>query len=35
MSLTQDSFKKSWEGVANIIVRDEFAAAVRRYIERC
>ena len=33
--LTQDGFKTAWEGVARTITTDDFAAAFRRWFERC
>jgi hypothetical protein len=33
--LTPESLKKSWEGVLRTIGADEFAAAFRRWVDRC
>jgi hypothetical protein len=33
--LTPESLKKSWEGVLRNIGADEFAAAFRRWVDRC
>ena len=35
LTLTQDSLKTTWEGVTRSIHREEFAAAFRRWYERC
>ena len=35
LTLTQDSLKTTWEGVTRSIDREEFAAAFRRWYERC
>ncbi len=34
-TLTQESFKTSWEGVVRTIHKDDFAAAFRRWMVRC
>jgi histone-lysine N-methyltransferase SETMAR len=34
-TLTQETFKKSWEGVVRSIAKEDFAAAFRRWMERC
>jgi hypothetical protein len=34
LSTTQESFQKSWEGVARTIPKDDFATAFRRWMER-
>ncbi len=33
--LTQEDFKKTWDGVASKFTKDDFAAAFRRWYERC
>jgi histone-lysine N-methyltransferase SETMAR len=35
ISLAQDTFKTTWEGVVRSITKDEFAAAFQRWMERC
>jgi hypothetical protein len=35
LSLSQDSFPKSWEGVIRTIAPDEFTDTFRHWIERC
>ncbi len=34
-TLTQETFKKSWDGVFRSIAKEDFAAAFRRWNERC
>ena len=34
-TLTADTFKNNWEGVVRTIKKEEFAAAFRRWMERC
>jgi hypothetical protein len=34
-TLTQETFKNSWEGVVRSIAKEDFAAAFRRWKERC
>jgi hypothetical protein len=35
LSLKQETFQKSWEGVIRTILKEDFAAAFRRWMERC
>ncbi len=35
LSLKQETFQKSWEGVVRTIQKEDFAAAFRRWMERC
>jgi histone-lysine N-methyltransferase SETMAR len=35
ISMTQDTFQKKWDGVLRTISKDDFAAAFRRWKERC
>jgi hypothetical protein len=35
ISMTQDTFQKKWGGVLRTIAKDDFAAAFRRWKERC
>jgi histone-lysine N-methyltransferase SETMAR len=34
-TLTQESFKNSWEGVVRTIPKDNFTATFRQWMERC
>ena len=33
--MTQEEFKKKWEGVLRMLSRDDFARAFRRWLEHC
>jgi hypothetical protein len=35
LSLKQETLQKSWEGVVRTIPKEDFAAAFRRWMERC
>jgi hypothetical protein len=35
ISMNQETFKKSWEGVVRTIPKEDFAAAFRWWMERC
>ncbi len=35
LSMNQEAFQKSWEGVVRTISKEDFAAAFRRWIKRC
>jgi len=34
-TLTQETFKTSWDGVLRTIAKDEFAAAFNKWLDRC
>jgi hypothetical protein len=34
LSMTQESFQKSWEGVVRTIAQDDFTAAFRQWMEQ-
>jgi hypothetical protein len=35
LSMNQETFQRSWEGVFLTILKEDFAAAFRRWMERC
>jgi histone-lysine N-methyltransferase SETMAR len=35
LSLKEETFQKSWEGVVRTIPKEDFTAAFRRWMERC
>jgi hypothetical protein len=35
ISMTQETFHKTWDGVMRIIAKEDFIAASRRWKERC
>jgi hypothetical protein len=35
LSLTQDSFKNTWEGVIRTLSKEDFATAFRRWYKQC
>jgi hypothetical protein len=35
LTLSQDEFKKRWEGVIRTLRKDDFATAFHRWLERC